>query len=200
MFAFLNWFIFSSEFLASSRLLKLGLFCAYLSVFSSNISSSQLIFLRIHCRLVCILSGEVEEVSAPLQEGISSVLRRSSSPQNLGVFSNLRFSKIKNCCITASPYDVIVFHVLYILSWNKDNIRSINVANVFLIVDFINSELFCACTRNITKCIFGVSDFTYLMWRFFWKRWTNKIQVKGVKFILKCDIQHWCYEGSISLS
>ena len=38
-------------------------------------------------------------MSAPLQEGISSVLRRSSSPQNLGVFSNLPFAKIQNCYI-----------------------------------------------------------------------------------------------------
>ena len=70
------------------------IFCLFL-----NISSSQLIFRRILCRLVCILSGEVEEVSAPLQEGISSVLRRSSSLQNFGVFSNLRFAKIKFFCI-----------------------------------------------------------------------------------------------------
>ena len=80
------------------------IFCAEYSALFLNISSSQLIFRRILCRLVCILSGEVEEVSAPLQEGISSVFRRSSSPQNLGVFSNLRFSKIQNCCI---------FHIVF---------------------------------------------------------------------------------------
>ena len=54
-------------------------------------------------------------MSAPLQEGISSVLRRSSSPQNLGVFSNLRFAKIQNCCIFRivlggmSSYEIIKY-------------------------------------------------------------------------------------------
>ena len=55
-------------------------------------------------------------MSAPLQEGISSVLRRSSSLQNFGVFSNLRFAKIKNCCIFCivflrgmSSYEIIKY-------------------------------------------------------------------------------------------
>ena len=84
-----------SKFLAYSLQLKLGLFCAYLSVFSSNISSSQLIFLRIHCRHVCILCGEDEEARLQLREGISTLLL-----ENLNL--NVQMYKLKAHCQEAA--------------------------------------------------------------------------------------------------
>ena len=102
----------------------------------------------------------MEDMDLPHPRSLSQSkhgMKGSNLSQQYATNTPNEFIKIYILGLTASQYDFIAYHVLgHKLLFDKYNIASINVANMFPIVHFINSELFCACTRNITKCIFHI--------------------------------------------